>query len=82
MGSAAAHVGDQGSARIEALLETFVSRNCYEPLRLATANLPENFSKRSTYLSQAEMAYFPARVPEGDHEVLGVRISMWDPGSS
>ena len=49
-------------ARIEGKFVEFVPRDCYEQWRLATLQLPENFSKER-HLSRAKDRHFPARVP-------------------
>src|SRR5215208_2609289 len=45
-------------ARIEGKFVEFVPRDCYEQWRLATLQLPENFSKER-HLSRLRIAIFP-----------------------
>ena len=53
---AAAYVGAQCPVWVEALWKTFVSRDCYEPLRLATAQLPKYFQRETPTLAERRTA--------------------------
>jgi hypothetical protein len=72
---AAAYVGAQCPVWIEALWKTFVSRDCYEPLRLATAQLPKNFQQEAPTLAERRTAV-PCPSIGGGHEMFGACIKL------